>query len=215
MGILVGGCMMMISPSGDKRIAYILLSVLAVIFAAGVWGANLGGFTTCVAAIVSLSVYGNNIGKRKIGYGLAMGTGLVAALLMMPWPILIDSLMPVPTHMGEAAIRSALLGQNAVVSLVSSKLNLFLQILKMPFGVLSVAGFIAVLWYSTNRMRQHSTPERASQYLGWVQVGGFASIPALVFNDSGIVPAVIIMACVMIYALLLQTDGGLTPNEQR
>ncbi len=214
MGILVGGCLMMISLSGDKRMATILLALLAVIFAAGAWGANLGGFATCVAAIISLSLFGQTIYKRKIGYGLALAAGLASALIMVPWPMLIDSMMPSPTHMGEAAIRASLLGQNAIVTMFTSKLHLFIQIVTMPFGMLSIAGFVIVLWYSTHRMRQHTTPERASQYLGWVQIGGFASVPALVFNDSGIVPAVIIMACVMIYALLLQSDGGLTPNDQ-
>ncbi len=209
MGILVGGCLMMLSSSSDRRIAYLLLSILAVVFAVGMWGANLGGFATCVAAMVSLALYGKTIGARKIGYGLAMGIGLIVAMFMMPWPIMVDSMMLVPTHMGEAAIRSELLGQYAVVSLFISKLSLFGRVMFMPFGLLSVVGFIAVLWYSTNRMRRYTTPERASLYTSWIKIGGFASIPALVFNDSGIVPAVIIMACVMIYALLLHIDGKL------
>ena len=216
MGIVVGGCLMMIAVSGaSNRLAFWLLGILAVVFAVGAWGANLGGFATCVSAMMSLYLYGRIIRGYRVGYGHALFVGLIIAVVLMPWPILVDSVMPVPTHMGEVAIRAELLGQNAITSLFASKLRLFWQILTMPFGIVTVVGFIVVLWYSTKKLKQHAAPEKAVQYTRWLGIGGFASVPALLFNDSGIVPAVIIMACVMIYALLMHTEGSVATDEQR
>lgn len=215
MGILVGSCLMMISSSGSKRMAVISLAVLALVFAVGPWGANLGGYATCVAAIVSMSLFGRTIRSRFIGYWQALVIGLITAVLLIPWPILVDSIMPVPTHMGEVAIRASLLGQNVIGTLFLGKLHMFLQVLMMPAGIASIIGFVVMLWYSLKKLRQHAAPAKSAQYVKWLQTGGFASIAAFLFNDSGIVPAVLIMACVMIFALLQQIEGDRTDHEQR
>ncbi|GIV18056.1 MAG: hypothetical protein KatS3mg022_3491 [Armatimonadota bacterium] len=185
MGVLVGCALAWGLYGLPALLRGILWAAVAVMLAVPVWGANMGGLLTSAVGLgcawETARMKGKTLLRRCVGW---FGVGLLAAIAVL-W---LDSLSASPSHAGEAWLHWRSEGWGALVDILSSKALLMVRVLLSPFtwGVLLAIG--VALW----RMRRIGVLPafwNSDEYLPWLA----CIVAALVFNDSGFVPAAAIL----------------------
>lgn len=187
MGVLVGCALAWGLYGFPALLRATLWTAVTVVLAAPAWGANIGGLLTSAVGLgcawESRQTKSQRLWIRCAGW---LTVGLLAAVVVM-W---LDSLSVSPSHAGEAWLRWRSEGWGAVADILSSKAMLMARVLLSPFtwGVLLVIGL--VLWRILRQgILTGFWQDRREEYLPWMACIG----AALVFNDSGFVPAAAIL----------------------
>lgn len=217
MGILVGagliGPLLMLnesranSPSSNREqrrgraIALsIWLTLLAITIGYPALGSNVGGFVTAVAAFgVALVLVSGS--RFRFVHALVLIGVAVSALVLFA---VLDAHRSASSHLGRSLTMAGVSGGRYIVALVSRKLAMHIGILKLPqtyFPVLCSIPFL--LMYRDRASRE---AQALAKRVGLLQTVGIPAVMAgavvgFFVNDSGIVPAGILI-CMLILALL-------------
>lgn len=185
MGVLVG-CALAWGLYGLPFLGRgVLWAATGIVLATPAWGANLGGWLT--AAVGLGAAWESARGEertfwRRVGTWLAVGA---AAALAVMW---VDSWSALPSHLGDTWLRWRAEGMIALGETLLSKATLMLRVLTSPFAW-GAAVVIGLLLWRLGRSEALSAWHGRREALPWLVCMG----AALVFNDSGFVPAAAIL----------------------
>jgi hypothetical protein len=217
MGVLLGGALLMatLSPgrarvqnkgaAGTILLFWFALVTFALSFPA--FGAKAGGAITATATftLTWLRLRGIPLRGRHFAVSLAVGFALVLA-----WAALGHWLGVRRTHL-ETSVGALGAGRfGYIVGVAARKLGLALRVLLHPGTLLGLVGFLLVgalgrflLWRQVRAFLAMQPRLKAV-----CEAGLWGALVCLLFNDSGVVAAVLLLAC-----LLLTLLHGIFKNE--
>jgi hypothetical protein len=184
MGLLIGAALMSVPRRALVPMGFLVIAALGLPF----FGANAGGAMSAAA------------GFALLGRGRARWLGVVGAVVATAVLLaLIDRLQPdsVQSHIGQAAGR----GPGAWGAIVLGKLAMNARLARAPGTLIALAAvvpaaFLLVRGAIGQRVQQAlaAAPDRAGRLPAALGAAG----AALVFNDSGIVAALLLLAPVLV-----------------
>jgi len=215
MGVLVGVALLLCFLWQGKPAARIgMLAGIALLLGLPWWGENAGGFVTAVVALGA--VWRGGKGKHlgiwgAIGWSVA---GLVGALVLAELDRAISGSSA--GHMGAALAATQQAGCSYAAKIAWRKVAMNLRISTQPYTVAALVGAGLMVGYARGILRPRL--ERLAQaHARWweMRVPCFWSgLAALVFNDSGIVAALFILAAFLLSGLYYALqDQGITQIE--
>lgn len=192
------------------------------LFLAGVWflvtawaignprlGANVGGFITSVASLGPALILASS---RSFRFRHAVGLGLVACAVLALFTVS-DALMPKEgTHLGRSVVSVHVLGTGYMWALISQKIAMHLRILRMGHTILFLlVGMPVFVMFARRLKTEGRLGRRADSFYAMglpATLAGAAA--ALLFNDSGIVPAALIASIFVATAMYLRLGEGIS-----
>ena len=177
---------------------YFALTVFVLSFPA--FGAKAGGAVTASATFLFLwwELRGRKITPLMSIGAVAIGFGLVIA-----WAVLGHVLHLTPTHI-DTAVGAASSGRfGYILGVAERKVGLALKVAVHPGTIAGVVALIVLIAGTRTLMRDklQSLWERRPDYRAVVMAGIRGCVVALLFNDSGIVAAILLIISLMLPVL--------------
>lgn len=216
LGIVLGASLTCVGlfalPRRLHPFVWALWAALTVLISLPQCGAKAGGAlsATFTFVLAALSQRGKKLGAGPIAIAFSAGLAALAAQAAL------DAMLPHTsrTHIGEAVASAQNSGMASLVEIAGRKLAMNLALAFHPFTLGALAGLVPLWWMLTRgeagkqaRTALAHRPEFA-QLLPAV-FGGAAVV--LLFNDSGIVGALLLLACptnALIFAMLEDAASG-------
>lgn len=206
MGVLIGAmlaaCGLLLSggpfASRPIRAAFALIAfLLTLLIGVPVLGANAGGAFACTAAFgCAFWALGGKLRARHILLAFALAFGIVVSLAL--W----DAGRPeaARSHIGEAAALGAQQagGLQKLAALAGGKIAMNARLTVSPYTLAALALFVVLFgWLQSGRIGEtvKAALETRPLLRSLVPAMLWGAGAAFVFNDSGIVPALLILAC--------------------
>ena len=194
MGLLIGSVLMSVPKKilGRAGLATVLLLGLSF------WGANAGGAMAATVAFFVANPPFPITGKWRGRLPVIGAGGMLAAILVAVLLAAIERLLPgdFQSHIGRAASG----GPHLWSEIIIRKLAMNLRLAANPWTLLGVFGMVGALGL-LNRGRAgervRETLRRDDDLSSRVPAAGLGALAALIFNDSGIVAAVLLLAPVL------------------
>lgn len=178
--------------------------LMALLIGAPVLGANGGGFAFAVVSLggACIALSGQVLTRQRL---LAL---FAAGLLSLPLIGWIDSRSPadVRSHLGRAYLTAQ---DRGIGEMVSSKLAVVAKVVGSVEGLAALAAFfvaaaLAGLWLRRPIRQFWSRPTPMRRSAGAL---GYGCLAAILFNDSGLVMAGLLIGCLLVSALEQAIDG--------
>ncbi|MGC8668827.1 MAG: hypothetical protein ACP5VE_12010 [Chthonomonadales bacterium] len=219
MGVLIGVALLWTCVEEARLITkLIVLGGSALLLGAPWWGENAGGFVAaCVAfgsawRCLSASLPGD--GGRRFGVSEAIGWSAVGLLGALAFAAVDRAVWGTSAgHMGAALAAVHASGWRYAANIAWRKVLMNLRIASQPYTIAATAGAGAIAALAGGALRG-KRDELAIAHPNWWRMRGpclWSGLAAFVFNDSGVVPALFIVAAFLLSGLYYALDGPAQP----
>ncbi len=216
MGVLIGGSLLTCLFAGPRpRVLALWLALVTFALSFPEFGAKAGGAVTATATFI---IAWRLLHNRPVRWTHLLGSIALGFALIFVWAILSHWLHLRRTHLETAAdaLGSGRLGYIAGVSL--RKIGLAVRVALHPGTLLGLLAFAALgfvlrklLWAQVTAYLSARPRETAV-----LKAGGWGCLVALLFNDSGIVAAILIVQCLallLLHGLYLPPERSSDPSR--
>jgi len=213
MGVLIGGALLAVLPGRNWGRGIILFWFAVVIFVLSfpAFGAKAGGAVTATA---TFTVAYLRLAGREVNWRHLLGSVAAGFALVFVWAILGHFLHLRRTHLETAAgaLGEGRFGYIAGVAL--RKIGLAARVAIHPGTILGLLGFGLIAGMGRKLFRREVTEYLAAypRFAAIWWAGLWGCCVAVLFNDSGIVAAILILQCLVLTLLHgLYTEGRHAP----
>jgi hypothetical protein len=204
MGILLGMALALLGLCGLKRwyVAALGLPAIAALGWPG-FGADAGGLVAAFVAFGCAYLVACGRRCRWLHAALLAAVGIACALLFA-W---IESRLAGSgaSHLGQAILSEREDGMGSLVALVAGKVGMHARILVHPATIAGLCA-LALILFAARSKGQPIVELTTQRYPGWGKVlapAGWGGLAALVFNDSGVVSALMMLGVVIVAGMFL------------
>lgn len=187
--------------SSWSRVAATALA--ALVFGLGSIGANAGGVITAVSAFGMAAAIR---GDRPLRWQAALGLPLLGIVAVFAFAIADRQLSGASSsHLGRAIGDASTSGPGVLLSIASRKLMMNAGILTQWPAIVSAGALMAAVFLARARMqdRLQALDHAIPPWREWRTTTYMAAITAFLFNDTGVVSALLIVAVFVICGLYL------------
>lgn len=215
MGVLIGVALLWTCLRNDSlRGKLLVLAGVAVLLGAPWWGENAGGL---VAAAVALGAVWWLLTGRRFGLFSAAGWAFAGLMGALAFAALDRTVYGSSAgHMGQAVAATHAAGLRYAANIAWRKALMNLRIASQPYTLAAVAGAFAITAIAGGFGRERLARLIAARP-GWWRMRGpcvWSALAALVFNDSGIVPALFIAGAFLLSGLYYALLGSARPGGE-
>lgn len=170
-------------------------------------GANVGGLITALVTfgVALVAITGAKFNRRHF---VALTFLVIAAMIVCA---VIDVHSPVGkgSHLGRTLALVSVYGPGYIVTLITGKLGMHLGLLEMRQAYIPILAGIPLLLLYRGRLKSENSARRSSDiiYRAAMPATIAGMVVGFLFNDSGIVPAALMLALFMLTTLYLRLQG--------